>query len=476
MQITCNWLQFNQSEPLEPQCHASRNPADRQSLVRGIDLQISQRKMVGSIRLVVFLSLFNSLVLSDQNESEQVGAVIETINDFGFDLLKIFNREQKLKDENIFYSPTSIAVSLAMVFLGSRENTAQQIAKALKWYSHEFEDVHLALKSLQEAITESEHENLELKIANRIWGHEHLDETAEFVESALTFYNTLIAKVDFKKSYERAREEINEWVEQNTARKIKGFLPPGAVNQDTRLALINAIYFKGTWLHEFTQEKTHHARFHTGSDRENVVEVEMMSRTSKHSFFVDKENNCKVIELPYSGDSVAMLVILPNEINGVSQLEQMINTEMMSQWIMSLENTTVKVSIPKFILSQHFELKEVLSKLGISDLFEPGVADLSGLSSVESLYVSHVIHKAHVDVNERGTEAAAASGVVMQKRSLDMPPEFYADHPFLFVIYHKSSNAILFIGRVKTPEVTEQEHDTVRVDSNSNSAHQSDEL
>lgn len=433
-----------------------------------------KRKMFISLRFLVFLSLLNCLVFSDQNESEQ--AITETINDFGFDLLKIFNRDPKLKDENLFYSPTSIAVSLAMVYLGSRENTAHQIAQALKWYNHEFEDVHLAMKSLQEAIIESEHDSLELKIANRIWGHEHIDETAEFKESSLAFYNTPIAKVDFKDSYERAREEINEWVEQNTARKIKGFLPPGAVNQDTRLALINAIYFKGTWLHAFKREKTHHAPFLTGSDRENVIEVDMMSRTSKHSYFDDRENNCKIIELPYSGDDVSMLIILPNEIDGASQLEQMINTEMLSQWIMSLENTTVKVSIPKFILSQHFELKEVLSQLGISDLFDAGSADLSGLSSVESLFVSHVIHKAHVDVNEKGTEAAAATGVIMQKRSLDMPPEFYADHPFLFVIYHKSSSTVLFIGRVKRPEITEEENDTVKVNSKPSSAHHSDEL
>lgn len=430
--------------------------------------------MLVSLGFLLFLSISYSVVSSDENESQHLGEIIETINHFGFDLLKSFHREQKLKDDNLFYSPTSIVVSLAMVFLGSGGNTAHQLAKTLKWYSHEFEDVHLALKSLQEAIKESEHDNLELKIANRIWGHEHLDETAEFQESSLTFYDTRIAKVDFKEGYERAREEINRWVEETTARKIRGFLPPGAVNQDTRLALINAIYFKGTWLHAFKPEKTHHARFYTGSDQENVVEVEMMSRTSKHSYFVDKENDCKVIELPYSGDDISMLIALPSEIDGVSQLEQVINSEMMSQWIMSLENTTVKVSLPKFILSQHFELKEVLNKLGINDLFVPGIADLSGISSVESLYVSHVIHKAHININERGTEATAASGVVMQKRSLDMPPEFYANHPFVFIIYHKSSSAILFMGRVKKPEMTEQENNTAKV--NSNSSHQSGEL
>ena len=422
----------------------------------------------------VLLSLFYSLT-STEEISDESGVIAETINEFGFDLLKIFNQGSRLKVENLFYSPTSISLSLAMVFLGSRGNTAKQIAKAFKWYSHEFEDVHLAMKSLHETVLESEHENLELKIANRIWGHDDLEETDEFKESSLAFYNASVKKVDFKESSEQARVEINKWVEQNTAMKIKDFLPPKAVNRDTRLALINAIYFKGTWLHAFRREKTFRAPFKTSSENGGfeIELVEMMSRTTKHNYFADEKHDCKIIELPYSGNDISMLVALPNEINGVSRLEKMINTEIMSLWLMSVQNTTVKVSIPKFILSQHFELKDVLNKLGISDLFQPGISDLSGLSSVESLYVSHVMHKAHIDVNEQGTEAAAASGVLVQKRSIDLHPEFHADHPFLFFIYHKSSSAVLFIGRVKRPTIIP---DTINAATNADSVHQSDEL
>lgn len=425
----------------------------------------------------VFVSLFSSLVSSEQPYSESEGHIIESINEFGFDLLKIFSKDWALKDENLFYSPTSISLALAMVFLGSRGNTAQQIAQAFKWYKHDFEDVHLALKSLQEAVLESEHDNLEIKIANQIWGHNELEETAEFKESSLRFYNASVAKVDFKESSEQAREEINKWVEENTGRKIKGFLPPGSVNQDTRLALINAIYFKGTWLHAFQQEKTHHAPFYTSSDLKNVFEVEMMSRTAEHNFFADEENDCKIIELPYSGSDISMFVVLPNEINGVSHIEKMITTGVMSHWINSVENITVILSIPKFVLSQHFELKKPLSKLGISDMFEPHLSDLSGLSSVERLHVSHVIHKAHVSVNEQGTEAAAASGVLVQKRSIDLHPEFYANHPFLFFIYHKKSDAVLFIGRIKKPDLSEQENaETVNDTRKTDNIHHNDEL
>ena len=447
------------------------------SLVLTVLCDTSRKLWVSSetgkmLLLWVLLPLFYSLASTEEIRDES-GVIAETINEFGFDLLNIFNQDSRLKDENLFYSPTSISLSLAMVFLGSRGNTAEQIAKAFRRYSHEFEDVHLAMKSLHEAVLESERENLELKIANRIWGHDDLEETDEFKESSLAFYNAPVKKVDFKESSEQARIEINNWVEQNTARKIKDFLPPKAVNRDTRLALINAIYFKGTWLHAFRREKTFRAPFKTSGE---MFLVEMMSRTTKHNYFADEKHDCKIIELPYSGNDISMLVALPNEINGVSRLEKMITTEIMSLWLMSVQNTTVKVSIPKFILSQHFELKDVLSKLGISDLFQPGISDLSGLSSVESLYVSHVMHKAHIDVNEQGTEAAAASGVLVQKRSIDLHPEFYADHPFLFFIYHKSSSAVLFIGRVNRPKITEEIPDTINATINTDSVHQSDEL
>ncbi|XP_029185977.2 leukocyte elastase inhibitor-like [Acropora millepora] len=409
--------------------------------------------------LMAFLFLLIYNVLSaEQYHRDQAEVVIENINDFGFDLLKVFNQEERLGEENLFYSPASISLSIAMLSLGSRGNTADQIAKAFKWYAHEFEEIHLALKSLQEAVQESENDNLEMKIANGIWGHQELHEAGEFKESTMEFYNTSLAKVDFKEGPERARDEINNWVERNTAGKVKNFLPSNAINRDTRLALINAVYFQGTWLHAFQPERSYQALFYTSSDLDNVIEVEMMSRKSKHNYFADKEHDCQIIELPYSGNDISMFIALPGEINGLSRLENIITSKIFSMWLISLENTTVTLSIPKFKLNQQFELKEALNKLGITDIFEPGTADLSGISSVESLYVSHVMHKAYVDVHEQGTEAAAVTGILMQKRSIDPHPEVYANHPFLFIIYHKSSGAVLFIGRVKRPTVKEREH------------------
>ena len=402
--------------------------------------------------------LFSFLVNSHQQYSKKEGGIIETINDFGFDLLKVFNEQEGLKDENIFYSPTSVAYALAMVFLGANGNTAQEIAQVLKWYQYEFEDVHLTFKSLHEAIQEVENERLELKMANRIWGLSRLEETEDFRLSAMEFYNSSVMKVDFETSSDKAREEINKWVEQNTGRKIREFLSAGSVNSDTRLALINAIYFKGAWLNAFKREKTHQTRFRVPNDLGKVHEAEMMSRTAKYNYFSDDNYECQILELPFSGNEVSMIVILPSEIDGMRKVERVINTTLLSRWIALLENITVEVSIPKFLLSQQFELKTILHKLGIKDLFDFGLADLSGMTSEENLHVSQFVHKAHIEVNEQGAEAAAATGVVVQKRSIDLHPVFYADHPFLFLIYHMTSRTILFVGHVVHPSVmVEQE-------------------
>lgn len=329
----------------------------------------------------LFLLIYNVLS-AEQYHRDQAEVVIENVNDFGFDLLKVFNQEERLGEENLFYSPASISLSIAMVSLGSRGNTADQIAKAFNWYAHEFEEVHLALKSLQEAVRESENDNLEIKIANGIWGHQELRETGKFKDSIMEFYNTSLAKVDFKEGPERARVEINNWVERNTASKVKNFLPSNAINRDTRVALINAVYFQGTWLYAFQPERSYQALFYTSSDRENVIEVEMMSRKSKHNYFEDKEHDCQIIELPYSGNDISMFIALPGKMNGLSRLENMMTSKIFSMWLISLETTTVTLSIPKFKLNQQFELKEALNKLGITDIFEPGTADLSDRKSV----------------------------------------------------------------------------------------------
>jgi serpin B len=253
---------------------------------------------------------------------------------------------------------------------------------------------------------------------------------------------------------------VNDWVHQQTNGKIKDFLPHGVLNSGTKLALINAIYFNGAWKHEFDKEKTFHGPFYALGDREHKTEVNMMSKTSKHKYYFDQENGCHILELPYTGDELSMIILLPEELGGISRLEKSLTIENLDRWMTLMINTTVSVALPRFKLSQQVELKSVLPKLGIKDLFDARKADLSGISETSGLFVSHVIHKADVEVNERGSEAAAATGVVMMKRSLDMNEVFHADHPFIFLIHHHLSGSILFAGKLMQPSgLSENESD-----------------
>ena len=375
--------------------------------------------------------------------------IVSSTNEFGFELLRLLSKQHDRQQSNLFFSPASLSLAVGLVYLGAQEKTAEQISTSMNW--PDSEQVHYTFKALHESMRETEHQGLVVKMANRIWGHDQMEIGAEFMENARDFYSADLTKADFASRPEEARQEINRWVEENTAYKIRDFIPPGTFNSNTRLALINAIYFKGAWLNEFQQRKTFHGRFYVSGSREEVVEVEMMSRTSKHNFYQDDDSECQVLELPYSGQDHSMIIILPTQRDGIERLEETLTDEKFARWITLLKNVTTEVAIPKFRLTQQFELNQILPQLGIKDLFEAGKADLSGISPFEDLYVSHIIHKAHVEVNEEGTEAAAASGVVMQKRSLDLHPVFYADHPFIFVIYQKSSSSVLFLGKVIKP-------------------------
>ncbi|KAK3734350.1 hypothetical protein QZH41_005337 [Actinostola sp. cb2023] len=257
---------------------------------------------------------------------------------------------------------------------------------------------------------------------------------------------------DFGRQPERVRTEVNEWVRQQTHGKIKDFLPAGVLNLDTKLALINAIYFDGAWKYEFDRQRTFRAPFYAFGRRENEMAVEMMSMSTKLQYYFDEEHGCRILQLPYSGNKLSMILLLPEELDGLGKLEKSLSIDNLDKWALLMTNITVSVELPKFKLSQQFELNKVLPQLGMRDVFDASQADLSGISATTGLFVSNIIHKSHVEVNERGTEAAAATGVVMRKRSLDMNEIFHADHPFLFLIRHHSSGSILFVGRFQEPQ------------------------
>jgi len=291
----------------------------------------------------------------------------------------------------------------------------------------------------------------ELIVANALWGqkgYEFLKEFLQFVESN---YDGQLNEVDFIGDTESARRIINAWVEKKTKDKIKDLITQGVLNQLTRLVLTNAIYFKGNWVSQFKKERTEDAPFALVSGEK--VDTPMMNQTEQFPYM--QEEDFQAIELPYVDNELSMVIFLPKKIDGLADFEKTLTMENLSRWLQKLHKCKVIVSIPKFKMTSQFSLASVLKSMGMTDAFVPDVADFSGMNGKKDLYIFAVIHKAYVDVNEEGTEAAAATAVVTRTTAIGPKemPVFRADHPFLFLIRDNSSGSILFIGRMMNPKI-----------------------
>jgi len=382
-------------------------------------------------------------------------AVVEACNKFTVDLHKVLKNDQIFAGKNLFYSPGSLSIALAMTSLGARGDTATQLAKALHW--NEIPTLHEQEKHFLEALQASNTAINELLTANRIFVQKDFNLLQDFVKEMKNFYDAEVGMVDYQNDTENARKQVNAWVEEKTKQKIQNMIPEGVFNTRTRLTLVNAIYFKGLWQNQFKKEETFKQNFFVSESEK--TEVEMMHLTKKFKYAEDGgELACQILEMPYRGEDLSMVILLPHDTYGLAKLEESLTHERLQQALASVSQShpqKVEVSLPKFKLTQQFQLKEMLTKLGVTDMFSEFKADFSGIiSGPEKLYVSHVVHKAFVEVNEKGTEAAAATAVVMMAR-MAMPminARFCADHPFLFMICHKKSSAILFMGRFVKPE------------------------
>ena len=382
-------------------------------------------------------------------------AVIEANNKFSVDLHKALKNDDQFAGQNLFYSPSSLSIALAMTSMGAKGNTAVQMAKALHWETLPQDQLHTEEQHFLNALQASNAAGNELLAANRLFVQKNFSLVQEFVEGTKKFYDAEIALVDYQKDAEGARKEVNGWVEEKTKQKIKNLIPEGVFNSRTRLTLVNAIYFKGFWQNQFDKKATFPQQF-VASETEKV-EVQMMHLTKKFKHVENvAELGCQVLELPYQGEGLSMAVLLPHDTHGLAKLEESITHDKLNKALESVSQShphKVEVSLPRFKLNQQFLLNSILAKMGATDMFSEFKADFSGITpGPEKIYVSHVIHKAFVEVNEKGTEAAAATGVVMMGRMALMNPIFCADHPFLFMICHKKSGAILFMGRVVKPE------------------------
>ena len=361
--------------------------------------------------------------------------------------LDLYN-QLKMTDGNLFFSPFSIFTALAMTWAGARENTAVQMAETLH-FTEKPAQFHRAIGDLISQLNAVQKEtDVELSIANAIWaqkGYQFLDEFFRIVQQS---YQADLKQVDFSSAAESARQAINAWVEQQTNEKIKDLLPPKVLNALTRLVLVNAIYFKGFWDNQFKSRDTREMEFWLLT--EDAVKVPMMHQ--EHQFGYWENDSLQIMEMPYKEESLSLIVLLPKEKTGIIDLEQKLNFENMMAWQSRLRKRKVIVFFPKFKIESQFSLGQTLALMGMPDAFDPELADFSAMVGHKELYISAVIHKAFLEVNEEGSEAAAATGVVVGVTSIaPSPPIFKADHPFVFFIRDNKSQSILFLGRVLNP-------------------------
>ena len=368
------------------------------------------------------------------------------------------NFYQRVRSEagNIFFSPYSLSTALAMTYAGARGTTAEQMAQVLQ-FSLPQDQLHPAFNALdlqlgneqQNAAGDDKAQPFQLDIANQLWGQKEYSFLPEYLDLLQQNYGAGLRLMDFVKDAEPSRLQINEWVSQKTHDKIKELIPAGGIIPATRLVLTNAIYFKADWSFPFDKDSTHDAPFTLLDGTQ--VNVSMMSFLRPQTLSVIDGQGFKAVELPYVGDSVSMWVLLPAA-GSFADFEASLSEQKLAGILEQSQPVSVQVVLPKFEFTKEFSLNQQLTDMGMPDAFCSGLADFSGMDGKGGLCIDQVYHKAFVAVDEKGTEAAAASAVVMLESSLPMPElEIVVDHPFIFLIRHKTSGSILFMGRVLDP-------------------------
>jgi serpin B len=376
-----------------------------------------------------------------------LAAVVDGNNTFAFDVY------QQIKgDENVFFSPYSISLALAMTYAGARGDTAQQMANTLH-YTLPQELLHPALNSLDIELSQrgqgakgKDEKGFRLNIVNAIWGQKGYAFLQEFLDILAENYGAGIRTLDFINAPEPSRVTINDWVSDQTEGKIKDLIPPGAIDAMTRLVLTNAIYFNAAWQFPFEKDATADGTFHLLSGSE--VTVPMMKQTK--SFAYTEGDDYQAVELPYDGSELSMVILLPQP-GQFTTFERSLDASKVDGIIASLASKRVALTMPKYEFTSDFSLKKALSAMGMPVAFTDS-ADFSGMDGKRDLYISDVIHKAFVSVDEVGTEAAAATAVIMTTTSLPLNVvDVTIDRPFIFLIRDIQTGAILFLGHVTNP-------------------------
>jgi serpin B len=378
-----------------------------------------------------------------------LAAVVNGNNAFAFDAY------QQIKgDENLFSSPYSISLALAMTYAGARTDTAQQMASTLH-YSLPQEQLHPALNSLDTKLSQrgqgakgKDNKGFRLNIVNAIWGQKGYAFLQEFLDTLAENYGAGIRTLDFINAPEPSRIIINDWVSDQTEDRIKDLIPQGAIDAMTRLVLTNAIYFNAAWQYPFDKDATSDGSFHLLGGGE--VMAPMMKETKSLGYA--EGNDYQAVELPYDGRELSMLILLPQP-GQFTAFEGSLDAKKVDGIIDSLDNKKIALTMPKFEFTSEFSLKKALSDMGMPVAFTE-TADFSGMDGKRDLFISDVIHKAFVSVDESGTEAAAATAVIMAATSTPLQEEIInvtIDRPFIFLIRDIQTGTILFLGHVMSP-------------------------
>ncbi len=381
--------------------------------------------------------------------SSDVENAASSMESFGTDLYTVLSTGSG----NVVFSPASIMTALAMTYAGARGVTAAEMAAVLHI---DLEDpaFHSAMNALDQILEsrsfKSGDDRVELSFANSLWGQDGLTFEAPFLDLLAEDYGTGMRLVDFKTGAERARIQINEWVASRTNDKITDLIPAGALNELTRLVLVNAVYLNATWAHQFDPNDTADGSFTTLAGTE--LTVPMMHQTS--SFDYANGDGWQAVQLPYSGDTLAMLLIVPDE-GRFTDVERELGSGLLSEAVSGLSSTSMGLTVPKFTFRTQAQLRPALTSLGMPTAFDPTSADFSGMTTVEKLLVDEVIHEAYIAVDENGTEAAAATAVVMRATSAPMVDvTLDIDRPFIFALRDTETGALLFFGRVVVPSAS----------------------
>ncbi len=371
----------------------------------------------------------------------QRDAVVQSNNRFALDL---YAHLRKQTQGNLMFSPCSLSTALAMTYQGARGETSKQMAKTLH-ITLEKHELGPATRSLLAPLARFGANRCELRIANRLWGQRDYGFLNEFLVTTRANYGAELQEIDFRQP-ESARQMINAWIEGQTNGRITDLVGPGVFDEGVRLVLTNAIYFNADWARPFRATATHPKPFHS-ADRER--DVPMMYQREELRYAATE--HAQILEKPYAADNLSMVILLPkNEPDALDRLEAELTAEKLDAWLKSLSSQQVELHLPKFQFDTHFYLAETLESLGMPLALLPGAADFSGINGRKDLFLYEVIHKAHIEVHEQGTVAAAATGGGFFG-GMPAIPVFRADHPFVFLIRENRTGCILFLGRVTDP-------------------------